>query len=70
MIEKGVGKIPKLLTAEIVNYLYDLGTEYLKTRFCYVFQNDKLRHNNWVIAAWMKYLSRSVMIKKGTDNNW
>jgi hypothetical protein len=32
MMEKGVGKIPELLTAEIVSNLYDLGTEYLKMR--------------------------------------
>ncbi len=32
MMENGVGKIPELLTAETVNNLYNLGTEYLKTR--------------------------------------
>ena len=64
MMEKGVGEIPELLTAEIVNNLYDLGTEYLKTRVSYVFENDKLRHNNWVIATWAKYLSGSVIIKR------
>jgi hypothetical protein len=69
MTEKGVGKIPELLTAEIVNNLYNLGTEYLKTRVSYVFENDKLHHNNWVIATWAKYLSRSVIMKKGTDND-
>ena len=69
MMEKGVGEIPELLTAEIVNSLYDLGTEYLKTRVSYVFQNDKLRHNDWMIATWAKYLSRSVIMKKGTDSD-
>lgn len=69
MMEKGVGEIPELLTTEIVNNLYDLGTEYVKTRVSYVFQNDKLRHNDWVIATWAKYMSRSVIMKKGTDND-
>jgi hypothetical protein len=69
MMEKGVGEIPELLTAEIVNNLYDLGSEYLKSRASYVFQNVKLRHNDWVVATWAKYLSRSVIMKKGTDND-
>ncbi len=64
-----MGKIPVLLTAETVNNLYNLGTEYLKTRVSYVSEKDKLCHKNWVIATWAKYLSRSVIVKKGTDNN-
>ena len=69
MMEKGVGVIPEELTPEIVNNLYDLGTEYLRTRVSYVFTNDKLHHNDWVIATWAKYLSRSMIVKKGTEED-
>jgi hypothetical protein len=69
MMEKGMGEIPEVLTPEIVNNLYDLGTEYLKTRVRYVFTNDKLHHNEWVIATWAKYLTRSMIEKKGTDED-
>jgi hypothetical protein len=64
MMEKGMGEIPEVLTPEIVNNLYDLGTEYLKTRVRYVFTNDKLHHNEWVIATWAKYLTRSMIEKR------
>ena len=69
MMEKGFGDIPDLLTPAIVNNLYDLGTEYLRTRVSYVFTNEKLHHNAWVIATWAKYLSRSMIMKKGTDDD-
>ncbi len=70
MMEKGVvGDIPEVLTTEIVNNLYNLGTEYLRTRVCYVFENDTLHHNDWVIATWAKYLSRSTIMKEGTDED-
>ena len=67
--EEGVGDIPEELTPEIVNNLYDLGTEYLRARVSYVFTNDKLHHNDWVIATWAKYLSRSMIVKKGTEDD-
>ena len=68
-MEKGLGDIPEVLTPAIVNNLYDLGTEYLRTRVSYVFTNQKLHHNDWVIATWAKYLSRSRIQKKGTDED-
>ena len=64
MMEKGMGEIPEVLTPEIVNNLFNLGTDYLRRRVSYVFTNDKLRHNDWVIATWAKYLSRSMIEKK------
>ena len=67
MMEKGVGNIPAVLTTEIVNNLYELGTEYLKTRVSYVFANEKHNHNDWTIATWAKYLNRSMILKNGTD---
>ena len=69
MMEKGMGEIPEVLTPEIVNNLFNLGTDYLRRRVSYVFTNDKLRHNDWVIATWAKYLSRSMIEKKGTDED-
>jgi hypothetical protein len=69
MMEKGFGNIPKVLTPAIVNNFYDLGTEYLRTRVNYVFTNKKLHHNAWVIATWAKHLSRSMIMKKGTDDD-
>jgi hypothetical protein len=69
MMEKGFGNIPEVLTPTIVNDLYDLGTQHLRTRVSYVFTNEKLHHNDWVISTWAKYLSRSMILKKGTDND-
>jgi hypothetical protein len=68
-MEKGLGDIPEVLTPAMVNSLYDLGTEYLRTRVSYVFTNEKLHHNDWVIATWAKYLSRSMIMKKGTEDD-
>ncbi len=64
MMKKGMGKIPEVLTPEIVNNLYDLGTEHLRTRARYVFTNNKLHHNEWVIATWGKYLTMSMIEKR------
>ena len=69
MMEAGLGEIPPNLTPEIVNDLYDRGTEYLQTRVSYVFTNEKLHHNDWVVATWAKYISRSIILKKGSDND-
>ena len=70
MMEKArVSDMPEELTPEIVNNLYDLGTEYLRTRVSYIFTNEKLHHNDWVIATWAKYLSRSTIMKKGTEED-
>ena len=69
MMEKGVGNIPEELTPGIVNNLYGLGTEHLRTWVRYVFTNDKLHHNDWVIATSAKYLSRSMIVKKGTEED-
>ena len=69
MMEAGVGEIPENLTPEIVNDLYERGTEYLKTRVSYVFNNGRLHHNDWVVATWATYLSRSVILKKGSEED-
>jgi hypothetical protein len=65
MMEEGIGQIPENLTPEIVDDLYERGTEYLQTRVSYVFTNNRLHHNTWVVATWAKYLSRSVILQKG-----
>ena len=70
MMEKGVGVIPDTLTPDIVNNLYDLGTNYLKTRVSYVFSNDKFHHNDWVIATRTKYLNHSMIaLLKGSQED-
>jgi hypothetical protein len=67
MMEEGIGQIPENLTPEIVDDLYERGTGYLQTRVSYVFENERLHHNTWVVATWAKYLSRSVILQKGSD---
>ena len=69
MMEAGIGEIPPNLTPEIVNDLYDRGTENLQTRVSYIFANEKLHHNGWVVATWARYISRSVILKKGSDDD-
>ena len=69
MVEKGVGVIPDTLTPDIDNNLYDLGTNYLKTRVSYVYLNDKFHHNDWVIATWAKYLNHSMIVLKGSQED-
>jgi hypothetical protein len=69
MMEEGIGPIPEHLTTKIVNHLYERGTEHLCRRVSYGFQNDKLCHHDWVIATWARYLSRSMITKKGTEED-
>ncbi len=70
MMGEGIGQIPENLTLEIVDDLYERGTEYLQTRASYIFADNRLQHhNNWVVATWAKYLSRSVILQKGGDAN-
>jgi hypothetical protein len=51
MMEEGIGPIPDHLTTKIVNNLYYRGTEHLRRRVSYGFQNDKLRHHDWVVIV-------------------
>jgi hypothetical protein len=67
MMEEGIGCIPENLTPEIVDDLYKIATEYLQTRVSYIFGNNRLHHNDWVVATWANYLSRSVILQKGID---
>ncbi len=70
MMEMGVRNIPEELTPEIVNNLYDLRTEYLRTRVSYVFTNDKLHHSDWFIATcWATFLRRSMIVTEATDED-
>lgn len=32
-----------------------------------MFSNNRMHHNDWVIATWPKYFSRSVIIQKGSN---
>ena len=65
----GIGDIPQNLTKDIANELYERGTDYLNTRVRYMFSNNKLHHDDWVVATWAKYPSRSIAVKKGTDDD-
>jgi hypothetical protein len=67
MMEEGIGCIPENLTPKIVDDLYEIATEYLQTRVSYIFGNNRLHHNDWVVATWAKYLSRSVILQKGSE---
>jgi hypothetical protein len=70
MMEEGIGdEIPEPLTTAIVNNLYERGTEYLQRRVSYIFQNEKLHHHDWVIATWARYLSRSMIMQRGTERD-
>jgi hypothetical protein len=69
MMEKGVGVLPTEFTIEVVDQLYDLGTEFLKTRVSYVFDNPRMHHNDWTMATWAKYVTRSMILKKGNEND-
>jgi hypothetical protein len=69
MMEAGIGDIPQNLTPDIINELYEWGTDNLKMRLSYVFSNNKLHHDDWVVATWAMYLSRSIILKKGTDDD-
>ena len=69
MMEEGIGKIPEHLTTAIVNNLYERGTEHLQTRVSYIFQNENLHHLDWVIATWARYLSRSMITQRGTEED-
>ena len=64
MMEKGFGNIPEVSRPTIVNDLFDLGTQHLRTRVSYDFTNEKLHYNDWVISTWAKYLSRSMILQK------
>jgi hypothetical protein len=33
----------------------------------YIFGNNRLHHNDWVVATWANYLSRSVILQKGSE---
>jgi hypothetical protein len=67
MMEEGIGHIPENLTPEIVDDVYERETEYLQTRVSYIFGNNRLHHNDWAVATWAKYLSRSVIRQKGSE---
>lgn len=69
MMELGIGEIPEQLTAAIVNNLDERGTEHLQARVSYIFQNEKLHHHDWVIATWARYLSQSMIMQRGTEQD-
>ena len=70
MMEEGMGnKIPEHLTRAIVNNMYEQGTEHLRRRVSYIFQNEKLHHHDWVIATWARYLSRSMIMQRDTGQD-
>jgi hypothetical protein len=70
MMEEGMGnKIPEHLTRAIVNNMYEQGTEHLRRRVSYIFQNEKLHHHDWVKATWARYISQSMIMQRGTEQD-
>ncbi len=70
MMEEGIGnEIPEHLTTAIVNNLYERGTEHLQRRVSSIFQNEKFHHHDWVIATWARYLSQSMIMQRGTEQD-
>jgi hypothetical protein len=67
MMDEGIGHIPENLKPEIVDNVYERATEYLQARVSSFFGNNRLHQNDWVVATWTKYLSRSVILQTGSE---
>ena len=57
------------LDASAINDLFDAGTQYLKTRAAYVFENRRMNHETWTISTWAKHVKRSHILKYGTKQD-
>ena len=68
-MEEGLDNIPQNPSADAIEELYLQGTNYLKTRVGFVFENPKLHPRNWTIATWAKNVKRSVILTKGTSQD-
>ena len=63
--------IPRLslVDDEFIESSFSLVYEYLKTRVSYIFQNERLQHINWAVSYWSKKVSRSSILKDGTEED-
>jgi hypothetical protein len=74
MMEEGItGNVlastdESMLTSEMINSLYNEGTDHLRTkRVSYIFDDQKFHHNDWTISTWSKYVSRNKINQMGNE---
>lgn len=58
-----------LVDDDFIESSWALVFEYLKTRVTYVFANERLNPNSWVVSYWSKKISRSSILKYGTEED-
>ena len=63
-MEEGLDNIPQNPSADAIEELYLQGTNYLKTRVGFVFENPKLHPRNWTISTWAKNVKQNVILTK------
>ena len=56
-------------STELTDLLFAEATESLKTRVSYIFEDNKLHHNNWTLSTWSKYIGRNHILKRGNAND-
>ena len=74
MMEEGItGNVlastdESMLTSEMINSLYNEGTDHLRTkRVSYIFDDQKFHHNDWTISTWSKYVSCNKINQMGNE---
>ena len=55
-----------LLTSSVIAELYKFGTDNLKERAKYVFNNKQLKGDNWRVSTWDKYIKHNMILNNGT----
>jgi hypothetical protein len=58
-----------LVDDDFIESSWALVFEYLKTRVTFVFANERLNPNSWVVSYWSKKISRSSILKYGTEED-
>ena len=57
------------LSAQEFNQLYKDASDYVKTRCSFIFSNRKWNPDGWSISTWANKVSRSVVLKLGTEED-
>jgi hypothetical protein len=57
------------IDAAFTNQSFDTAVAHLKTRVGYIFDNPNSRHIQWTLGTWSKNVSRSVILKRGTEGD-
>jgi len=55
--------------SEHISTTFAAGKEHLKTRVSYIFGNEGLHSDTWGISTWYKKVSRSSILKDGTEDD-